>query len=149
MREHCEGAAQQIEHDKSNVPHGIFDVVAEDPKIEHVADQVHPAAVQEHRGHHRERRRTEGDVGVQRGFAEQGSGYRAESVYDDLLTARIVRDLPQEDEHARDDEADRDDGSDPRRVVVAQRNHVGTDRSCRVRAASYPITVAAQTVRGR
>ena len=31
--------------------HRVLDVVPEDPQIQHVADQVHPAAVQEHRRH--------------------------------------------------------------------------------------------------
>ena len=42
-------AAEQIEDDEAHVPHRVLDVVAEDPQEPHVADQVHPAAVHEHR----------------------------------------------------------------------------------------------------
>ena len=41
-------AAQQVKNHEAHVPHGILDVVAEDPEVEHVAGKVHEAAVQEH-----------------------------------------------------------------------------------------------------
>ena len=43
-------AAEQVEDDEAHMPHRVLDVVAEEPEEPHVADQVHPAAVQEHRG---------------------------------------------------------------------------------------------------
>jgi hypothetical protein len=30
------------------MPKSIFDVIAEDPEVEHIAAQVHPAAMHEH-----------------------------------------------------------------------------------------------------
>ena len=43
-----EDPAHQIEHHEAHVPHGVLDVVAEHPQEQHVAEQMDPAAVQEH-----------------------------------------------------------------------------------------------------
>src|SRR6058998_1815231 len=43
-------AGQQVEHHKSGVPHRVLDVVPEHPQEPHVADQVQPTTVHEHRG---------------------------------------------------------------------------------------------------
>ena len=42
-------AAEHVEQREAAVPHGIFHVVAEDPQEPHVADEMEPAAVEEHR----------------------------------------------------------------------------------------------------
>ena len=44
--------AQEIENQELPVPGHIFDVVSKDPEKQHVADQVEPAAVHEHRRDH-------------------------------------------------------------------------------------------------
>ena len=44
-------AAQQVEQQVFRMAQDVLDVVAEDPQEPHVADQVQPAAVQEHGGH--------------------------------------------------------------------------------------------------
>ena len=49
MREAGEHAAEEIEEREPPMPHGVFDIVAEDPEVEHVAEQMHEAAMQEHR----------------------------------------------------------------------------------------------------
>jgi hypothetical protein len=41
---------QQVEEQKGQVTQPIFDVVAEDPQVKQVADDVEPTAVEEHRG---------------------------------------------------------------------------------------------------
>ena len=41
-------AAEQVEDQVAHVPEAVLDVVAEDPEVEHVPDDVGPAAVQEH-----------------------------------------------------------------------------------------------------
>src|SRR5205823_6447710 len=51
--------AEQIEDDEASVAEAIFDVVAENPEVPHVPDDVHPAAVEEHRRDERRR----GEVG--------------------------------------------------------------------------------------
>ena len=43
---------QQIKAKIGQVPHFVFDVVSENPQKQHVACQMHPAAVQEHRREH-------------------------------------------------------------------------------------------------
>src|SRR5215207_5425851 len=58
LHEHvCRGgdqAADQVEAEEAAGPHAVLDVVSEDPEEEHVAEQVSPAAVQEHREDRRE-----------------------------------------------------------------------------------------------
>jgi hypothetical protein len=53
LRQGRAGAGEQIEHEEPAVAHAVLDVVAEDPQVEHVAGEVHGAAVDEHRGQHR------------------------------------------------------------------------------------------------
>ena len=43
-------AAQYIEEDVADAAHRVLDIVSEDPEEPHVADEVEPAAVEEHRG---------------------------------------------------------------------------------------------------
>src|SRR2546427_738350 len=43
-------AARQIEEQEPRAAHRRFDVVAEDPQIQHVPSKVHPAAMEEHGG---------------------------------------------------------------------------------------------------
>ena len=45
-------SAEKIEGHEAHVAHRVLDVVPEDPQEPHVADQVEPAAVHEHRGDH-------------------------------------------------------------------------------------------------
>src|SRR6185437_8587815 len=47
-------AADEVEREKAPRPHRVLDVVAEHPEEERVANDVHPAAVQEHGGQRRE-----------------------------------------------------------------------------------------------
>ena len=60
VRHGCEPATGEIEHEVSHVPETVLDVVAEDPQVEHVAEQMHPAAMEEHRHQDRTRRRGKG-----------------------------------------------------------------------------------------
>src|SRR5215213_334046 len=43
-------AAQKVEEHEAAVSEAVLHVVAKDPEIEHVAEKVHPAVVQEHAG---------------------------------------------------------------------------------------------------
>ena len=58
------------------------------------------------------------NVAVERSFAEQ------QDANDPLAALRAERELPQEHQHAHDDEHDRHDLRSVGRVVVAQRDHV-------------------------
>ena len=53
VREPAGDAAQQIEDQKLEVPHGVLDVVAEHPQEQHVGAEVEDVAVQEHVGEER------------------------------------------------------------------------------------------------
>jgi len=46
-------ARQQIEKKKTPMAHAVLDIVAENPEVQHVADEMQPAAVQEHVGDER------------------------------------------------------------------------------------------------
>ena len=54
MRNRREDAGREIENGVARMPQVVFDVVAEDPEKQHVAEQVHQAAVHEHRNQQRE-----------------------------------------------------------------------------------------------
>lgn len=53
LTHHCHNTANQIKEDESASAHCIFDFPAERPEVNHVADDVHPARVHEHRGEDR------------------------------------------------------------------------------------------------
>ena len=55
LREAGHRAAQEVEDQVAAVPHPVLDVVAEDPEVPHVPEEVQPAAVQEHRRTRRSR----------------------------------------------------------------------------------------------
>ena len=48
VHSHSGNSADEVENDVAEVAEVVFDVVAEDPEREHVEDEVHPGAVQEH-----------------------------------------------------------------------------------------------------
>src|SRR5262249_49367858 len=66
MGQRSEDATDQVEDRIPNVPHCLFDVIAEDPEEEHVADQVHETAVQENARQDAGRRRYDGDLARKR-----------------------------------------------------------------------------------
>ena len=54
LAHHGDDTADQIEEDESAGAHRVFDLATEGPEIDHVADDVHPAGVHEHRGEDRD-----------------------------------------------------------------------------------------------
>jgi hypothetical protein len=50
LKEGCDEAAYDIKNQIPEMPHPAFDVVTEYVEEEHVADDVEPPAVKEHRG---------------------------------------------------------------------------------------------------
>ena len=109
-------AAEEVEEEEADLAERVLDVVAEDPEEEHVAEQVHPAAVQEHR---RERGQ-EPALPDRRARALDLARVVAELVDRALQVGELVEDP---DEHVRDDQRDRDERERPRRHVVAERQH--------------------------
>ena len=53
MRERRGEPAYEVEEREPGRAHHLLQVVAENPQVEHVAAEMHPAAVQEHRGQKR------------------------------------------------------------------------------------------------
>ena len=64
MRQRCQHPGGEIEQRESAVAQVVLDVVAEDPQEQHVAEQVHQAAVHEHRDQQCEVDRARGAVGA-------------------------------------------------------------------------------------
>jgi len=91
------------------MPEAIFDVVSEDPQVQHVSENVQPSAVQEHRRD--ERRRFE------------RCWHDAEELHERHLRARPERELVQEDQRVHGDDEDRDDRRRARRNHVTERDH--------------------------
>ena len=116
-------ATKHIENRETDMPHGVLDIVPEDPEIEHVADEVHPAAVKEHGGDHREFRRHGAGLGDHYPAAEKRRRNEAEGEDGAFRFRREKGLLPQEYEAAGDDQADRYDRLERRRIVVVKRYH--------------------------
>ena len=111
LRERRGDAAEQIEQQEAGVPQAILDVVAEDPEVEHVPDEVQPAAVQEHRRQHSQP-------------SELGR-YDAVQIHERLERSIAEGELEDEYRAVENDERDREEGECSRRDDVAQRNHGG------------------------
>jgi hypothetical protein len=122
LRERCRRTAQEVEQDETDVPQPVLDIVPEDPEIQHVADDVHPAAMHEHRGQDRQLGRDAGKVRRQAVVAEQHGRHDAVGI--DGYRAGLLRQglLPEEHQRAQPDDADGDDRRNRRRIVVAQRD---------------------------
>ena len=92
------------------MPEAVLDVVAEDPQVDHVPEDVHPAAVEELAREDRRPPEPRRDQRVR---------------HHELLEQRTrQRDLVQEHQSIDDDEADRDDRDRARRDDVAEREHL-------------------------
>ena len=125
LRQAGERATEQVEAEEPDAAEAVLDVVAEDPQVEHVAEQVQPAAVQELAGH-------EGR-GLVRQVVAAGPG-RGQVGRDDpplgderveggLAATGRQPQLPGEDHEAGDDDPERDDRGPAGRVGVPQRDH--------------------------
>ena len=79
---------EQIEDDVPDWSEQFFDIVAEYPEVEHVANQMHPAAMQEHACEHGADR---GKVcgGCQFNALGQFDGYESELHYNVLALVRL------------------------------------------------------------
>ena len=79
MGQRGKNAAEDIEDDETAMAHHVLDVVAEDPEVQHVPDQVHPASVEEHAGEETHRRWDRGHVRWEGGGSEYDRGDCAEA----------------------------------------------------------------------
>ena len=80
----------------------VFDVVAENPEVPHVPDQVEPSAMQEHRSEKRQRDGREGNMGLR----PRKHGCRNDSIVHDesFEAAATKRQFVKKDEDIGSDE---------------------------------------------
>ncbi len=116
--------ADEVEEDEPRPRHRVLDVVAEDPQVPHVEDQVQPAAVHEHR---REQRGPPREPGERRHVDVVGELERPRP---EQVVPAFGRDPPPreeelnaEDDHVGGDERHRHGREAARRIVVMQRDH--------------------------
>ena len=113
---------RQVEDHEAHVAEAVLDVVAEDPQEQHVAAEMPPPAVQEHRRQHRRpvRQRNERrEIGGGRVLARHDAPGEDEGL-DGLF--RPV-DLVQEGDDVQDDQCDRDERNAAVLVLVADWKH--------------------------
>src|SRR3954453_12300407 len=130
LREAGEDPAEQVEAEEAGPPETILDVVAEDPQVEHVAEQVEPATVQELAGDERR--------GLLRQVVATGPGRRQvcrdhapaldERLERGVAATREEAELPGEPDEAGDDQRQRDVRRPPRRIGVPQGDHGSPDQ---------------------
>ena len=143
MRERRQETAHQVEDEEAGVSHRVLDVVAEDPEVEHVAGQVHEAAVQEHAREERQGGGNGCDRGRELVGSEDHGRNHAELVNEELGGAGRERKLVHEHESVGRDQTHGEERSGPGRVIVPQRNHWGilAPAGARYRAESCRITL--------
>src|SRR5437870_3557449 len=117
----CGESADEIPEQEPDLAQSVLDVVPEDPKEEHVPEDVDPACVHEHRA---EQRLDELVVMARDPKARTVYLARVIAPVDHFLVYALAE-LPQPNEGVGDDDADRDDGRRPRRDVVLERQHEG------------------------
>ena len=118
--------AHEVEQEEREPPDPVLDVVAEDPQEQHVAEQVQPAAVQEHAGDHPEHRLPEVVTRFER--RRDVRRHRPPAVEEPLEAGIPVggrdRQLDREGGHAQADQREGDDRCPAGRVAIAERDHL-------------------------
>ena len=124
LREAGERAAEEIEAEEAEPAEAVLDVVPEDPQVEHVAEQVQPAAVQELAGHQRRGLVRQVVAAAPGGgqFGRDDAPLRDEGIERGLAAAGHQAELPGEDDEAGDDERSVTTGV--RRVGLASRRGI-------------------------
>jgi hypothetical protein len=124
VRDACSEATEEIKHEVSEVSEVVFDVVAEDPKEEHVSGDVNERRVQEHR-------REDRYDGLGQASASVSGKNRDCMVRDDpelhhegTQGAMADGEFPHEDKHIQDNQKIIYKGSREGRLIVAKRNHL-------------------------
>src|ERR1019366_2337842 len=102
-------AAQQVEQQELGGTQNVLDIVAEDPQEPHVAQHVHPTAVEEHGGED----------------TQEAELIRHQTVGGDEFIAgkRLEGDLEEEDQDVDDDQQHGDDWLGVARLRVAYGEH--------------------------
>ena len=110
--------AKEVKEDESEMPETVLDIVAEDPEVEHIAEDMEKSAMHEHGSEERERwmdrlcRLHRNDI-VRYGAIR----------IDDLLPASAAEHLKDEDSDIQRNDADCDGREGARWVIVLIREH--------------------------
>ena len=100
-------AAQNIEDHEAHRPHRIFDIVAKNPQIQHVATDMHPAAMKKHGRDHGCPGRNDGKAWRQRCNTAGVRRHEPVLVEGDAFALMTKRLLPEKDDHAQCDDRPR------------------------------------------
>lgn len=74
MGQRSGGRAQKIEHEKTEMPERVLDIVAEDPEEKHVHGEMHEIAMQKGVGDEGEFVRNDHQRGIEVGIIEDDRG---------------------------------------------------------------------------
>ena len=117
LGKHCRHAANQIKDNKAAMSHDVFNVVAKDPQVQHVAAQMHESAVQEHRRKWRQHRIHPLKLRDQPRVIKNDRRDHAECINSGFL-ARAERQLPEKGHDAKADQRNRHDRRDASGIIV-------------------------------
>ena len=126
MAECGQDAAEDVEDNVLCMPHHVFDVISEDPKIEHVAQKMHPASMQKHTGYQRQCSRDSYDGVIrERGVAEDDGRDRAILKRKNLTRFPRQTFLVEKNRHADGNEDNRDERGPFGGIIIVERDHAG------------------------
>lgn len=123
MAQGGQDSADDIEHDKADMPHDVFDIIAEDPEVEHVPEQMHPAAVEKHAGEQCQHAGKGDHISGNRGLSEDDGGNGAVLKDEGFVSLARERRLIQKHERTDGDDRNGNEGGAFGRVVVVQWEH--------------------------
>src|SRR5207237_9923053 len=103
--------------------HDVLDIIAEDPEVQHVPDEMHPASVEKHTREQSGHRREVGDLRRNGCLPKHYGGDGPVPIDKQFCRLRWERDLVQEDQRTGDDKGDGHDRSDLSRGVVVKRDY--------------------------
>jgi HEAT repeat protein len=116
---------QQEEREKPAVPHHVLDIVPEDPEVEHVPGEVHQTPVQEHRA---DDRKPWGDGRIADDRAKVEQFCRNRGIGEDKLLSVRAEDFVHEHQTVQNDQRDRHEGGEGRRILISEGNHFSSGR---------------------
>ena len=109
LREHGNHAACEIEDGEADGAHGVFDFATEGPQVNHVADDVHPAAMHEHRGEQRDETMA----------VDNANGHDRPSPNEGVAVSQFLKENP----HVENNDEGGDDGESAQRTRgIAERD---------------------------
>ena len=123
MAQGGQNSACEVERDVLPMSHDVFDVVSEDPEIQHIPNEMHPAAMEEHACDQRGVRRNSHAHLGRISFAEHEGWDRPILKNECFSRAGGKTCLVEKDKNTGRDSGDRDHRSPFGRVVVVQRDH--------------------------